>query len=294
MKRRAATLSLSYNVVLTALKLVAALYTGSVSMLSEAAHGATDIVASGFGWISVRAAAAPPDEEHPYGHGKIEALAGFGESVLLLFIVGYIVFEASRRLAFGAEPAQLDLALAVMALSVVTSFFVGRHVTEVGKKTQSLVLMSNGQHLMVDFWTSVGVLLALGITKLTGWVWADAVAALLLACWLAWGAWKMTRRAFHELIDRRLPDDEIRIIEKIIGEEKDVLGCHRLRTRHSGQTHYIEMHIVLPNDWSLVRAHDLADSLEKRIADALPPAHVVIHVDPFDEAKVLAGHGSAE
>src|SRR5690242_6322741 len=103
-KRRAATASLGYNTTLTVVKLIAAIITGSVSLLSEAIHSATDIVASGIAFISVRAAAAPPDEEHPYGHGKIESIAGFGESLLLLLIVVYIVIQSVHRLLIGAKP----------------------------------------------------------------------------------------------------------------------------------------------------------------------------------------------
>lgn len=283
--RRAATVSLGYNVTLTVLKLVAAVVTGSVSLLSEAIHSAADIVASGIAYFSVHAAARPPDEEHPYGHGKIENLAGFGESVLLLITVLYIVFEAVMRLWRGTSVQNLDLGLIVMAISAASSLFTGRYVTRVGRETGSMALRSNGQHLMVDFWTSVGVLAALAVTRFSGWRQADSVFAILLAVWMARGAWNLSREAFDQLIDRRMEDSEIAEIHQIVHDEPGVISYHRLRTRHSGNVHYVDLHIVVPNDLTIVAAHDIADRVEKSICTALDPAVVVVHVDPYDPTR---------
>jgi cation diffusion facilitator family transporter len=267
------------------LKLVAAALTGSVSLLSEGVHSATDVVASFIAFLSIKAASVPPDEEHPYGHGKIESLAGLGESVLLLLIVVYIVFEAAQRLATGAQVQNLDIGLWVMAFSSLSSLAVGAYVRRVGVATQSVALRSNGQHLMVDFWTSVGVLVALFITQVTGWKEADAIVAIALACWIALGAVMMSREAIDQLIDRKIPADEVARIEQILNEAEGCISWHKLRTRHSGHVHYIDVHIVVPSDWSVVQAHDLADSVEKRIQRELAPAHAVIHVDPYDPSK---------
>lgn len=284
-KRRAATLSLVYNLLAAGVKLVAALVTGSVSLLSEALHSATDVVASFFAYLGVRIGAAPPDEQHPYGHGKVETLAGLGESVLLLLIIGYLLFEGVRRLIVGSELEQLEWGVGVMALSAATSLLVGQFVWRTGKRTRSLALMSNGQHLMIDFWTSLGVLVALGIIYFTGWVFIDALLAMGIALWLMRGAWQLASRAFHELIDQCLPPEELAQIDAILRSEPSLLNYHDLRTRRAGATRYIEVHIVLPNDWSLQQAHDVADALERRIEQALPPAEVTIHVDPYDPAR---------
>jgi cation diffusion facilitator family transporter len=284
-KNKAAALSLTYNVVLTVLKVVAAVMTGSVSLLSEAVHSATDVVASFLAFLSIRVASVPPDEEHPYGHGKVESLAGLGESVLLLMIVVYILFEAVMRIVNGSSVKNLDLGLAVMAFSSVTSLAVGMYVRKVGEESNSLALRSNGQHLLVDFWTSVGVLLALAVTRLTGWERADAVSAIGFAAYIAWGAYKMSHEAIDQLIDRKMPADEVAKIEQILDEAEGCLSWHRLRTRHSGHVHYIDVHIVVPNTWSVVQAHDLADRVEKRIQKELAPAVAVVHVDPYDDAK---------
>jgi len=285
LKKRAATISLAYNIVLTLLKLAGALLTGSVSLLSEAIHSATDIIASGIALLSVRAAAAPPDEEHPYGHGKIESLAGFAESILLLMTVGYVVYESIQRLLRNSAVENMNLGIWIMGFSVVSSFLVGRHVQKIADETGSMALASNGQHLMVDFWTSLGVLAALLVTKLTGWAQADSYFAMALAAWLALGAYRLSHEAFQQLIDRRLEDSEIEKVREMVHEHPGILSFHRLRSRMSGTTRYIEFHVVVPAEWSVVEAHDCVDVLEKKIAEALQPAVVVIHVDPYDPAK---------
>lgn len=285
LKKSAAAISLAYNVVLTLLKLAAAVLTGSVSLLSEAIHSTTDIIASGIALVSVRAASVPPDEDHPYGHGKIESLAGFGESILLLIIVFYVIFESVQRLIQGSKVENIQIGVWVMAFSAVSSYLVGRHVQKIAVQTGSPALASNGQHLMVDFWTSVGVLAALLTTKLTGWQYADPIFAIAFACWLAIGAWKLSVEAFQQLIDRSLSEAQLETIRKLVEDHEGILGYHRLRSRLSGNVRYIDMHVVVPSDWSVVRAHDCADELEKKIVEALAPAVVVIHVDPYDVVK---------
>lgn len=285
-KSRAAAVSLIYNVALAAIKIAAAVLTGSVSILSEAVHSSVDVVASLMAFFGIRAAAAPPDDEHPYGHGKIESLAGFGESLLLLMIVCFVLIEAVVKLRGGGEVANLGLGIGVMALSVATSALVANFMLKAAKETQSLALESNGRHLMADFWTSVGVLAALAATAASGWRWVDPVAAIAIAVWMAWGAVRLANKAVQHLIDRRLSDEEIAKINALILESPEILGHHRLRSRHSGNVRYVDLHIVVPNDWSVVQAHAVADAMEKRIAEGIQPAHVVIHVDPFDPAKV--------
>src|SRR4051812_8739041 len=135
-KHRAATLSLAFNLLATCVKILAAVLTGSVALLSEAIHSGTDVIASGIAYVSVKAAAAPPDEEHPYGHGKIESLAGFGESVMLLLIVVYIVVEAIQKLINGEGVAKLGIGIWVMAASAAGSLIAGWHVSRVARQTR--------------------------------------------------------------------------------------------------------------------------------------------------------------
>jgi cation diffusion facilitator family transporter len=284
-RQRAAGLSLAYNVLFTLAKAVAAVWTGSMSLLSEAIHSGTDVIASFIAFVSVRAAAVPPDEEHPYGHGKIESLAGFAESILLFLMVFYLISEGIRRLITGVELHQLEVGLGVIILSTISSLAVSRYVLKTARRTHSLALLSNGQHLLVDFYTSAGVLVALLLVHWTGWKIIDPLLAIGMSLWLARGAWRLSKLAFHQLIDARLPIEELDTIASILDTDPRVMSYHRLRTRRSGYMRYIDLHIVLPNDWSVQQAHAAADELEKKIEHALSPAQAVIHVDPYDPAK---------
>jgi len=286
LKRSASLLSLSTNVGLTAIKIAAAVVTGSVSLASESIHSATDVIASLITFLSVRAAAAPPDEDHPYGHGKIENLAGFAESILLLLVVGYILVEAGKRLIVQTAIQQVDAGCWTMAISAVATLCVGAYVRIVARKTDSMALESNGRHILIDFCTSLGVLIALGLTKFGGWEKADAWVAIGLAIWIAVNAFFMGFQAIQQLIDRRISDDEMARIVKILDNSPGLISFHRLRTRHSGNVHYIDLHAVVPNDWTVVQGHALADQIEKRMEKDLHPARVVVHIDPFDVTKL--------
>ena len=287
LKRQASLVSLVGNLCLTIIKTAAAVLTGSLSLISESIHSAIDLVASIVTFISVRAAALPPDEEHPYGHGKIESLAGFGEAIFLLMVVLYIVVESVERLIHGGQVRHLNVGIWIMAVSAAVSFGGGFYMRRVASKTESMALQSNARHQLIDFATSVGVLLALATAKLTGWQQADAYFALGLAVWIAFNAYVIGRECAEQLIDRRVTDEDLQQIIAILESGDGMLSYHHLRSRHSGTVHYVDVHIVVPNTWTVVQGHNLADSLEKQIQATLTPAQVVIHIDPYDEQKAL-------
>jgi len=291
-KQRASSVSVGYNVGATAIKLIAAILTGSVGLMGEAVHSLTDIVASLFAYFSIRAAAAPPDDDHPYGHGKIESFAALAEAVFLIFIVGFIGYASMVRLIHHSPVEKAEVGLIVMAVSAGSAFLVGRYVAEIGRRSGSLALQSNAQHLFVDGWTSVGVLLTLAIVHFTGWSAADGILGIGIAAWLGYSSWKMLHESFEQLIDRRIPDHEIAQVEHILRSDHEVLSFHRLRTRHIGSVHHVDVHVVVPANWSLVQAHEVADRLEEAIERELAPAHAVIHVDPFDPVKARSGLAS--
>lgn len=265
------------------LKFAGAAFTGSLGLLSEAIHSGTDVLSSSIALASVKVAEAPPDEDHPYGHGKVESLAGFGESILLFGVVVYVVIEAAQRLIGGSHVESVPIGIWLMAVSAVGATAVGLRVQRIARQTGSLALLSNAQHLFVDAVTSVGVLIALLVVELTGWQQADPVFALILAVWMSIGAYKLCNLAYHELIDVRLPNAEVEHIKRLTESSEGILSFHRLRTRRVGSVRHIDLHIVVPREWSVVTAHDCADRLEKLIERELAPAHAVIHVDPFEE-----------
>lgn len=282
-KRIAGGLSVAYNGLSTLVKVAAAIFTGSVSLASEAGHSLADLFASLIAFFSVRAAEDPPDEEHPFGHGKIEGVASLTESVFLVITAIWIFVQSSMRLAHGGGLARLDEGIVAVGGVVVLNFLVGRYVLTVGKRERSLSLQSNGQHLLVDSLTSLGVVLALLVEKLTGWTLADPALGLVFSIWIGYNAYRLSREAFQQLIDRRLPDEDQAQVIALLSSFPGVMSYHRLRTRLSGATRHIDAHVVVRRDLSLVEAHDLVEALERKLREELSPAYVVIHVDPYSE-----------
>jgi cation diffusion facilitator family transporter len=287
LERRAASaarLSLIFNFLQTTLKFVGALLTGSISLLSEALHSASDVLSSLVSFVSIRAAAAPPDEEHPYGHGKIDTLAGLSEAILLFLFAIYTLVTATIHIFQKPEVTKVDLGLWILVICMIGAVFVSFSNHKAARETESFALQSNVQHLNVDIITTVGVLVSLLITKFTGWQYADPIFAIGLSLWLGFSSLKMVHSAFHEVIDRTIDEAEIAKIKEILEAESDLISYHKLRTRHSGAWHYIDIHLVVPRTWSVVQGHELADRVEKKIEAELHPAVCTIHIDPSPES----------
>lgn len=276
----AANLSFAFNLIQTGLKLAGALLTGSISLLSEALHSVSDVISSFVSLVSVRAAAAPPDDEHPYGHGKIDTLAGLSEAIILFLFALYTAGMAILHFFEKPVVAKLDWGIGIVSICAAVGFLVMRVVQRAGKETGSFALLSNAQHIQVDIVTTLGVIASLLVTKFVGWQYADPTFALGLSLWLGFSSFKMIHAAFDQVIDKRIDPEELSLIQGILNEEPDLISYHKLRTRHSGEHHFVELHIVVPRNWTVVQAHDLADRIEKRIEAELNPCICTIHVDP--------------
>lgn len=282
LKRRAARFSIVSNTILVVLKLGVGFWTGSVGVLSEAFHSATDLMASGIALVSVRYADIPPDEQHPYGHGKVESLSGLIEAVLIFLAAVYIIYEAVNRLAHGkTESFPVGAGLAVMAISVVVNIAVSRYLFRIAKETDSLALEADAEHLRSDIYTSVGVLFGLTLVHFTKKPALDPIVALLIALFIMRTAFRLSHDAMHLLLDTRLPPDEEHKILDILDSEPQVLGYHKLRTRKSGSARHADIHVQVDDNSTLIEAHDLTEELEDRIRAALPEIHINIHVEPY-------------
>ena len=282
-KLRAASLSVISNATLTLLKLIIGVWSGSVSILSEAVHSATDLVASGITLFSVRASDTPPDSEHPYGHGKIESISGLMEAMLILGAAGYIVFQIVQRLHNPLPPTfhTLSVGIGVMAFSMACNHLISRYLFFVARETDSQALRADASHLRADVLTSMGVFVGLILVRVSGLVWLDPLVAAVVACILLVTAYRLMRDAIQLLLDVRLPESEEMAIRVILENDVRVLGYHKLRTRKSGSQRHADVHVQLDDDISLVDAHQIAEELEDAIRAALPSIFVNIHIEPF-------------
>jgi len=280
-KTSAAGLSVASNTFLVAAKLVVGLATGSISVLSEAAHSGIDLLAALFAWGSVCVSSKPPDEGHPFGHGKFESVSGAVEAVLIFVVAVFIFVESARELIRGPGIRSADVGIVVMACSVVVNIFVSRLLFRVARQTDSIALEADAQHLAADVYTSVGVFVGLIVVKVTGLRVLDPIVAIFVGALIVRTAYKLTAKTLKELLDARLPEQEKRQVELIISEHyRDFVGFHRLRSRKSGSTRHIDLHLVVCRDESVDVAHELCDHLELDVRSALPSVCLTIHVEP--------------
>ncbi|SPF49884.1 Cation diffusion facilitator family transporter [Candidatus Desulfosporosinus infrequens] len=282
LKERTARLSVISNTVLVILKLVVGFYTGAVSIISEAAHSAVDLLAAMIAFYAVSKADLPPDENHAYGHGKIENLSGAIEAVLIIVAAIWIVYEAGAKLTGNYVPEFLEYGIVVMILSMVANYWVSSQLYKVAKQTGSHALEADALHLRADIWTSAGVLVGLLIIKITGLAWIDPVIGILVAGVVFKAGYGMTKKSLYELTDVSLPLEEEQLIINVINSHTEVISFHKLRTRRSGSRRLIDMHLILFKDMHLNKAHMVCDQIEAEIKEQLQYCDVVIHIEPCD------------
>jgi len=279
-----ARLSVYSNTSLVILKVIVGFFMGSVAVLSEAIHSGIDLVAALIARYSVKRSAEPADRDHRYGHGKYENLSGMIEGALIFVAAAWIIYEAIKKFY---KPAGIDIiyiGIVVMGVSAVLNFVVSRKLADVAKRTDSLALEADAYHLKTDVWTSAGVFVALVLIQFTGIMWLDPAVAMIVAAFIIHAAYDITTRSAEGLLDRSLPDAEIKLIERILKERKGIiLNFHRLRARKMGSERQIDLHIIVPHDVSVKDGHDFVDEVEIQIRKDLPGSVIVIHIEPCDE-----------
>lgn len=280
LKQNTARLSIISNITLVILKLAVGLAGGAVSIISEAAHSAVDLLAAIIAYFAVRKAAKPPDIQHAYGHGKVENLSAAVEAGLIVLAAIWIIWEAAEKLHSPHAPAYLEYGIAVMAVSIAVNWHVSRRLMAVARETCSHALEADALHLRADIWTSLGVLAGLAAIKVTGLAWLDPAIAIVVAVIVFKAGYDMTRRSLYELTDVSLPPGEVEVIESILAAHPAVLAFHQLRTRRSGSRRLIDVHIILNRDLHLDKAHAVCDEVEEAIETQLGLCDVVIHLEP--------------
>jgi cation diffusion facilitator family transporter len=281
-KSRAAALSIVSNSILIVLKLIVGIMMQSVSVISEAVHSGLDLVAAIIAWFSVRASGKPADDEHRFGHGKIENVAGTIEALLIFGAAFYIIWEAVHKLRAGKfEIESLGWGAAVMVVSAVANYLVSRHLLNVAVRTDSVALEADALHLRTDVYTSVGVLCGLVAIKITGIALLDPIIAIVVALMIIKAAWDLTKTAFFHILDVKLPDDEEALIHDVMERYTGrFIEYHKLRTRKSGHIRHIDMHLVVPKKMTVEAGHALAHQITADIGKCLSHSHILVHIEP--------------
>lgn len=280
---RAAVIPVVSNFFLLVLKAVVGLATGSIAVLSDALDSLEDVGASAFDLWSVRLSAKPADEEHPYGHGKVEGIAATAEGFLIAGGGLFIFYQAVRRLVAGQAEITVGPALIAMTVTLFVNLGVVFYVVREARETGSLVLTAASRHLWTNFAQALAVIAALILVGLTGRHEFDAAVAILLSVFLIVTAARIIRTATTQTMDVRLPpEEENLVINAIQMQGIGVSGYHKLRTRRSGRQRYVELHLLFDPERSIKDVHDLCDGIEREIVARLPGAEVTIHVEPDD------------
>jgi cation diffusion facilitator family transporter len=282
-KSRTVLVSICSNSLLLAVKLVVGVITGSASILSEAYHSATDLIASLVAFFAVRRSDVPADETHNYGHGRIENLAGIFEGMVLLGIGGWVIYGAVYKILNGAEVELLGLGIGVMGLSAAVNLFVSGWLLRVARETDSRAVEAEAYNLRTDVWAAAGVALGLVAVLATGWTVLDPIVAALIGLMILRTALGLVVRSVRVLLDESLPYEELDIIERTIEEEVEseraIRGFHKLRARKSGAQRHVDFHLQLRSETTLGEAHKISDGLEERIKRSLPNSDVLIHLE---------------
>jgi ferrous-iron efflux pump FieF len=277
--RLATHASVGTAVLLSGAKLIAWLLTGSVSVLASLVDSLMDAAASLINLIAVRYSLEPADAEHRFGHGKAEPLAGLAQATFVAGSAVFLVLHAVDRLMHPRALESVDVGLLVIAIATVVTVILLAIQAYVIRHTGSTAIRADSLHYRSDLLVNASILLAL-LLETRGWHGLDAVFGLAIAIYILHSAWRIGHQAFHLLMDHELPADLQRRVIEVARSQPGVRGIHDLRTRQSGQTRFVQLHIELDGQLPLVRAHAIADEVEGEIRRVLPGADVIIHQDP--------------
>ena len=279
-----AWLSIAAAVSTIALKSLAWWLTGSVGLLSDALESVVNLAGAMMALAMITVAEQPADDRHAYGHGKAEYFSGGFEGLLIVLAAFGIAATAIDRLLHPQALEQLGVGVAVSIGASLINLVVARILLAVGRKHRSLTLEADAHHLMTDVWTSVGVIGGIIAVFFTDWQWLDPLIALLVAANIVRMGWQLLRRSAHGLMDVSLPDGEHAQVLAVLSRYRaQGIDYHALRTRESGARRFVELHVLVPGEWTIQQGHELAERLEGDIRAALPHTTVLTHLEPLDD-----------
>jgi cation diffusion facilitator family transporter len=282
---RYAWLSVAAALATLGLKWTAWWMTGSVGLLSDALEGFVNLGAALLALWMLRVAATPPDAKHPYGLSKAEYFAAGIEGTLIVIAAVGIISTALPRLVAPQplEMPQIGLVLGTIAAAV--NFSVSRILLRAGRAFHSITLEADARHLMTDVWTSGGVLLAVTVVWLTGWLLLDPLIAIAVGVHIVWAGAGLMRRSVLGLLDVAIPGEDLHEIRKLFAEysKRHGVSFHALLTRQAGARRFVSFHLLVPDKWTVHRAHQLSEEIEARIRAMVPNVSLTTHIEPISD-----------
>jgi len=276
--------SVGVALVLLIIKCIAWIMTDSVSIQASLVDSLVDTLASLVNFFAIRHALVPADKEHRFGHGKIEAIAAQAQSLFIAGTALWLGFEALHRFTHPEAVQETPLGLAVITVTIVITLVLVAFQKYVISQTNSTVIKADHLHFKGDLFLNLSVIVSLLLSSKLGWLFIDPLCGLLIGAYIMFTSWTIAKEAFHILIDRELPDADRRKIRDIVMAHKDVLGFHDLKTRTSGPSRFIQLHLEMEGKMTLLKAHDIAHEVSRSLEEAFPQTEVIIHQDPWDDS----------
>jgi len=280
-------LSVATALATVTIKSLAAYLTNSVGLWSDAAESTVNLVAALVAAWAIRLSAKPADHNHDFGHGKAEYVSAGVEGALIFVAAAAIIYSAIGRLMKPEPLEQLGIGLAISVVASLLNLGVGLALLRAGRAHRSITLEADGKHLLTDVWTSVGVLVGIGLVALTGWMPLDPIVAIGVGINILFTGYQLVRRSVVGLLDAALPEDELAIVSAVLAHTcaDPTVEVTELRTRESGRQRFVYATLEVPGDWTVQHSHDLADEVEAAVHAALPGTTTFIHIEPVPEAR---------
>ena len=285
--RKYAWLAIATAVVTVLLKASAWAITGSVGLLSDAAESMVNLVAAIAALVALTIAARPADDNHHFGHTKAEYFSAALEGVMVFVAAASIIYLGIDRLLNPRPLESLGIGMVISLLAAVLNGVVGRLLIKVGTEHRSVTLRADGKHLMTDVYTSVGVVVGLLLVWLTGWGWLDPVVAILVGLNILFTGYKLISESAAGLMDASLSTEDNARIHAILEAhtEKGRIEFHAVRTRESAARQFMEMHMLVPGEWTVLRGHDAMEDLVEKIVAEFPAMRVTGHLEPISDPR---------
>ncbi len=292
-KKLVATTSIISNAIIIILKFIAGFISGSISIISEAVHSFSDFLASILTFFAISRSSEPADKEHPFGHGKYEDMSGFIEGLLIVLASVYIVYEASKKLIFGYHAEiESELCIFAMTFAVLANIIVSKCLFFVAKKSNSVSLYADAEHLRTDVFSSLGVLLGLITIKITGLTILDPIIAIIVAGIIFKAGYTIMKQTLNNLLEGSISKNEMEEITKILDTFQNIKGYKDLKARNIGPMIKMELTVLFDNDMKIYDCHKICDEIEHAITNKIGNISIIIHSEPEHAEKFTVGNYS--
>ncbi|HNS77080.1 MAG TPA: cation diffusion facilitator family transporter [Syntrophorhabdus sp.] len=280
-KQKASLFAVITAFILASSKFSVGFISGSLAIISSSLDSLLDTFMSGMNFFAIKKAGQPADDSHQYGHGKVEDLAAVAQSVVVVFSGVFIIYKAVESYMNSVTITYSLYDFLVMIISLALSFAIVLLLRRIGKQTGSNALLADALHYTSDLFSNSGAILAIALTHYTGNIYYDLLFAIIIGCIIIFSAVKIARSGISGIMDSSISEKMTKEIERIIQEMPfPAVGFHKLRTRHSGSTKYIDFHMLFCKRLLIDEAHELANNLESEISREVKNADVVIHIEP--------------